>query len=422
MNYVETLEAIQSLAPRGWRLGLDRMEEFILRADLADAVRGAAKQSFIHVTGTNGKGSVTAYLQSMMVESGYRTGAFYSPFVFNPRERWQIGREMIEPEVLARIATQLWPIGESLSETDYGGVTEFEFKTALAFKFWQIKEVEWVALEVGLGGRLDATNVVTPKASVIVSIGLDHVNILGHTLNEIAFEKAGIVKRQVPLILGSVPPEARDTIEGVAADQEAPVWKFGRDIGLERSGTGWTIHTPARTYRDVRPGIPGHIQPHNAALAAAAMDASGSTRSEDAIVNGINGASIPGRFQRISARGREWILDGAHNAAAAEELRATLIEEGITTVILLTGMVAGHEPSEFYAPIKDLVKFAIFAPIQFHRALSPSEVSNQSGLPDFVCHTTLQEAIDEAVAREQSPILVTGSFYLLGEIAEHLCR
>ena len=416
-SYADTLEAIQSLAPRGWRMGLDRMEEFVHRAGLADSLGQESGPQYLHVTGTNGKGSVTAYLQSMLAESGYRTGAFYSPFVYDPRERWQLGREMISPDELAALATELWPIGESLSETDFGGVTEFEFKAALAFLFWKRNQCEWVALEVGLGGRLDATNVIIPRASVIVSIGLDHVNILGHSLAEIAYEKAGIIKPGRPLILGDVAPEARETILGVTHEAGSPVWQIGKEIQLVKAKDGWDVSTPANTYRGVQPGIPGHIQPHNAALAIAAMDGSGATRSSEAILSGAARANIPGRFQRILARDREWILDGAHNAPAALELRASLDACGIKGVTLLSGMVAGHEPADFYSPLADLVERAVFAPIQFHRALPAAQVARESGLPSPTHTDSIKAAIDLAADTGEGPILVTGRFYLLGEVA-----
>lgn len=392
------------------------MEELVRRADLIDAIGGSSGPQFIHITGTNGKGSVTAYVQSVLNASGYRTGAFYSPYVYDPRERWQFGRDMISKEQLAQLATELWPVGESLSETDFGGVTEFEFKAALGFLFWKRQLCEWVSLEVGLGGRLDATNVVTPAASVIVSIGLDHVNILGHSLAEIAFEKAGIIKPGKPLILGKVADEARDVILRVAAEAEAPVWEFGKEVILEGGQEEWTVQTPAGTYSGVIPGIAGHPQPHNAALAIAALEASGAAKNSNAVLDGIREASIPGRFQRIHARGRDWILDGAHNAPAAEELRASLDAAGISRVVLLTGMVSGHEPKQFYKPLADLVEEAIFAPIAFHRALPPQEVLRKSGLRDGRAFDDLAETLDVAASSGTAPILVTGSFYLLGEV------
>src|SRR5579859_4343554 len=136
MTYDQAIAYIASLAPRGWRLGLDRMREFLHRASLDDAVGGTNAPQFIHVTGTNGKGSVTAYLQSMLVEQGYRTGAFFSPYVYEPRERIQFGREMISEMDLSRLTEVLQVPAESLSDTEFGGATEFEFKAAVGFKYW----------------------------------------------------------------------------------------------------------------------------------------------------------------------------------------------------------------------------------------------------------------------------------------------
>ncbi|HEY0866603.1 MAG TPA: hypothetical protein VGE01_04465, partial [Fimbriimonas sp.] len=220
MTYPEALAYVSGLEPRGWRLGLDRMQAFIDRAGLSQNVgrppgtdpAGKPGARFIHVAGTNGKGSVTAFLQSMLVEHGYRTGAFFSPYVVDPRERVQFGRSLISESDFASVVAHLKPIAESFSETEFGGITEFEFKTAVGVEYWRRKRCEWVALEVGLGGRLDATNVVHPACSAIVSIGYDHTQILGDTLEKIAFEKAGIVKPETPLVVGDVPEPARRVI------------------------------------------------------------------------------------------------------------------------------------------------------------------------------------------------------------------
>ena len=152
-KYEQAMAYIAELAPRGWRLGLDRMEEFInLSGSLNQNI--TQKPKFIHIAGTNGKGSTTAMVQSCLVEQGYATGAFYSPYVVEPRERIQFGRDMISEEELSKIWEYLAPISEKLNDSEFGGVTEFEFKTAIGFEYWKRKPCDFVALEVGLGGRL----------------------------------------------------------------------------------------------------------------------------------------------------------------------------------------------------------------------------------------------------------------------------
>jgi dihydrofolate synthase/folylpolyglutamate synthase len=421
LTYEQAQAYIASLAPRGWRLGLDRMQAFADRIGLQDALGAPGGPQFIHVAGTNGKGSVTAYLQSILVEAGYRTGAFFSPFVFDPRERVQLGREMISRDDLAALTEELQPVAESFSDTAFGGITEFEFKTALGFLYWKRKQCEWVALEVGLGGRLDATNVVTPKASVIVSIGLDHTSILGNTLEEIAYEKAGVIKPGVPVVVGKMPGEAMHVIERVAEEQGSPVWAYGREVHWYPCNE---VHTPAGVHENLQPGIPGEMQAHNLALAVAAIDAVGLRPDKRALESGAQFAFAPGRFQTIEYRERRFLLDGAHNPDAADVLVAGLRDVlRDQQVVLITNMVAGHEPQSFYREIAALVRSAHVVPIDFHRALPVQDTAQAlKTMAPTQAHSSIAEGIDAAVKEtaDDDVILVTGSFYLVGEVGRAL--
>jgi dihydrofolate synthase/folylpolyglutamate synthase len=394
------------------------MHEFLRVAGLDHAVGGEGGAEFIHVTGTNGKGSVTAYIQSILVEQGYRTGAFFSPFVYDPRERIQFGRDYISEEDLALLTAELMPFGEGLAETEFGGATEFEFKAALGFRYWQMKQCEWVALEVGLGGRLDATNVVKPKACVIVSIGLDHVNILGETIEEIAAEKAGIIKPGVPVIVGELPPAAMAVIERVADFNGSPIKRFGKEITFSWEDDSYMVGSDCGLLDMLKPGLAGVMQPENMALAIAACGAAGAIRDVSAVATGVANARLPARFERRFVQGSEVILDGAHNSEAASVLRQNLEEfyPG-RKVVLLTTMVAGHEPRLFYGPLADLVEHAFIVPIEFHRALKPTEV--QAAMEELGIAATSCGSVREGVAAALASgglVLVTGSFYLIGEV------
>jgi dihydrofolate synthase/folylpolyglutamate synthase len=423
MTYEEAQDYIASLAPRGWRLGLDRMQAFVDKIGLQDALGAPTGPQFIHVAGTNGKGSVTTYLQSILIEAGYKTGSFFSPFVYDPRERVQFGKEYISKEDLAKLTEELIPIAESFSETEFGGITEFEFKAALGFLYWKRKQCEWVALEVGLGGRLDATNVVTPKASIIVSIGLDHTNILGHTLAEIAYEKAGVIKPGVPVIVGEMSADALEVIERVARDTNAPLWLSGRDVSVDASGD---VRTPIRKHEYVVPGIRGFMQDQNMSLAIAALDAVGMNLADGAFTRGSRLAYAPGRFEYVKHNGKKLVLDGAHNPDAARVLVHSLqsfLHDG-QKLILVSGMVAGHEPSVFYKEIGPLIKSAHVVPIDFHRALPASEVAAalRGLVPQVAVHDSVAQGIAaaEAEAGKDDLILVTGSFYLVGDVGRFL--
>lgn len=422
MSYDKALAYIASLAPRGWRLGLDRMQAFIDLIGLTSFVKGEGSAQFLHVTGTNGKGSVTAYLQSILHQSGLATGGFFSPYVYDIRERVQFNKHLISHRSLAWLTSSLMPLAESFNTSPLGAITEFEFKTALGFQYWKEKQCDWVAVEVGLGGRLDSTNVLVPAASVIVSIGLDHTNILGGTYTEIAHEKAGIIKPGRPVVVGQMVDEALAEIEKEAREQGSPCWVFGRDILLEPSaGRKFRVCTPARSHEGLKPGLYGRMQPHNMALAVAAIDAAGPSIGFEDLAAGLKHVSLPGRFEHRVFQGRDFILDGAHNAEAAHVLALSLQDKYPSRrVVLITGMVAGHEPSRFYEPLASSVSSVHVVPIQFHRALPPDEVvAGLSGLvPSVAVHNSLSEGLEAACA-DASPedlIVVAGSFYLLGEI------
>lgn len=422
MTYEEALAYIASLETRGWRLGLDRMEEFAKRLGLPGSLGEPGGPQFIHVAGTNGKGSVTAYLQSMLIETGYSTGSFFSPFVYDPRERIQIGRRFIPKKIFALLTEWIKPFGESLAETKFEGITEFEFKTAMGFQFWKEVEAEWVALEVGLGGRLDSTNIITPRCSVIVSIGKDHTHILGDSYAKIAEEKAGIIKPGIPVIVGEMPDEARDRILEIAAERGSEAWVFGKEVRLE----GETVITPKGVHEDLQPGITGSMQAHNMALAVAAMDASGATRTLGGLQRGAKDATIPGRMQRVRREGREWLLDGAHNRESAKVLADSMKAAGDADrkVVLITGMVMGHEAAPLYQELKDVVHTSIFTPIDFHRAVMPDHLERevQGTFRDSLVAKSVDEAINQALERTGASdlILVAGSFYLVGEVGRTL--
>ena len=413
MTYDEALAYIASLAPRGWRLGLDRMEEFARRAELLPS-----DQQFIHVAGTNGKGSTTAMIQSALVAQGFSTGSFFSPYVVEPRERVQVGREYISEEELAAITAYLKPIGESLSETEFGGVTEFEFKTAIGLECWKRHKCDWVALEVGLGGRLDATNIVTPACSAVVSIGLDHVSILGNTLEEIAFEKAGILKPGCPGVIGNMQPGPRSIIERQAAELQCRLWRVGYEVTYEATSAGVRVTTP-NSEIELEPSLFGDIQLHNAAVAFASLELAGAATDFEAIQRGFATAAIPGRYQRQIRNGSEWIFDGAHNPDSAKVLAAMLQQDLKQNLICVTGMLDGHDPEEFYPKIAPFVKEFWIVPVDNPRSMSPEALERtlvKLGLKTRAFDSTVAaiEAADHAEGTEG--YLVSGSFYAVGEI------
>ena len=395
------------------------MQEFVRRCELQNSLGAPSGPQFIHVAGTNGKGSTTAFLQSLFVEAGFRTGSFFSPFVVVPRERVQFNRDLISESELADLTTRLIPIAESLSDTPFGGITEFEFKTALGFEYWKDRQCEWVALEVGLGGRLDATNVVVPRASVVVSIGLDHVQILGNTEAQIAYEKAGVIKQGVPVIVGNLSPEALEVVETVAKEHDAPIWRWGHEVTWIEADSA--VKTPVSYHSGLYPSLIGEIQKHNLALAVAAIVASGANVTDQAVVLGAQSASIPGRFQVMQLEGKTIVFDGAHNVDSAKVLRDALIKRyGVRKIRLVTHMLSGHEPAEFYAVFQDLVTQTYVVPVDFFRATPVTELANvlRPIFKDVIEFDNSTDGFHAAVeaASEDEIVVVTGTFYLVGDL------
>jgi len=423
VTYEEAVAYVSGLAPRGWRLGLDRMREFARRAGLEGALGPHPK--FVHVAGTNGKGSVTAYVESILYEGGERVGSYYSPFVYDIRERIQIDRRLISREEFAALVDRLRPVAETFDGGEFGPISEFEFKTAMGLAHWGDRGCSWVALEVGLGGRLDATNIVDPAAAVVVSIGLDHVDILGGTLESIAYEKAGIAKPGRPLIVGDLPEPAREVVLRQADAVGSPVWRFGREILLGEDEGLWTVSVPGRTIERLTPGIEGAAQPHNLALAVAAVLAGGASPSDEAMRLGAATTQLPGRFERRQVAGRTVVLDGAHNAEAARVLARSLLRAFPgRRMPMVAGSVRGHDPVGVFRELAPCVERVFAAPMGFSRALPPQDVAeaaDRAGVCAEPCRTVgdaVRRAIDAAPPGE--PVLIAGSFYLLGEAARAL--
>lgn len=418
MTFQQAIAYLDSLAPRGWRMGLDRMEEFVRRADLESAIRGDRAPRFLHVTGTNGKGSVTAFMEAILTAQGVRVGGFYSPFVYDPCERITVRCQKIAPEVFARRIEALIPAGESLVDTDFGGVTEFEVKTAAGLLHWREEACDWVALEVGLGGRLDATNVVEGAVATIVSIGLDHTSILGESLEEIAFEKAGIVKHGRPVVIGDMPAAASGVIAAEASKKKAPLWRFGSDFRLEQTAESfWSVSLGAKKFERLEPGFRGARAPHNLAVAIAALIAGGCELEDDAVRQGAAQAALPGRMQSVFWNGVEVLLDGAHNYDAARVLAEGLaMRYSGRRVALVLGMTRGHDPRQFLTAL-DQVDTVHVAPIAFHRALAPGDIVAELKGRCVTVHPSVRSALEAAAleAGGSGLVVVTGSFYLVGE-------
>ena len=396
MKYDEAVAWLYASQLHGIKLGLENIQRLAGALDIRLAGPGAPH--FIHVAGTNGKGSVCAMIDSCCRAAGLRSGLFTSPHLITFRERIRLNGEMISEE---DVAAGLTKIRELAADWDHAP-TFFEITTALALAWFQQKGAEVVALETGLGGRLDATNVVTPQACALTPIDLDHQQWLGESLAEIAREKAGILKTGVPAISAPQPDEVRAVFDGIAAE---------RGVKLEY------ITAPLA---DAEIGIAGSHQHWNAALAVRAMALAGLPVPDDAIVRGLREVSWPGRFQQIDAR---FIIDGAHNPAAAERLAATWREfYGDKRAALILGILRDKDLRGICQALLPIAGRILAVPVANPRSATAQEICQAIGhiAPRVECIAVrdLPAAIRIAEAMERRT-LITGSLFLAGEALAH---
>ncbi len=389
MNFSEAVTWIYSTQVHGIRPGLETTWRLV-RALGVDP----AHMKYIHVAGTNGKGSVCAMLDSICRAAGLKTGLFTSPHLVTFRERIRVDGEMIGE---AEVAERLSAIRDRTAGWE-PTPTFFEITTALALAHFQEARVEIVVLETGMGGRLDSTNIVTPLVSVITPIDFDHERWLGATLAEIAGEKAGIIKAGIPVVSARQADEAATVIREVASDQRAPFSEVREPV------ENFTI------------GLAGSYQRLNAALAIHALDSSGLEMPPDAIRRGLASVAWPGRFQRISER---IVLDGAHNPAAARCLVRTWREVfGDAKATLMLGVLRDKDLRGICGTLLPIAARVIAVPVQNPRSSSARELCEiiREIAPEFQITeaSSLHPALDTAHSFGD-PILVAGSLFLAGE-------
>jgi dihydrofolate synthase/folylpolyglutamate synthase len=381
----------------------------------------------IHIAGTNGKGSVAAMSESILRHAGLVTGLYTSPHLVRVEERIRVNGQQISPRGFAALATRVQRVETILLEKEIldRPLTTFEFLTCCAFLHFAEKRIEIAVIEVGLGGKLDATNVILPQISVITGISLDHQNYLGHTLTKIAGEKAGIIKAHVPAISGCCDPIPRGILRRRAKAMQAPLLEACRDckirIGRERRGFClFDLRTPRRLYRNLRLALAGVHQTRNAALAVVAMEAlkSFSINVRD-IRQGLAHTHWPGRLDEYASR-RRTLLDGAHNPEGAKLLRAFLLKKKETEIHFVFGAVRDKDIQGIGAALFPLATSIHLTPLINTRSTDPEEVAlmHRRFHSRMRIHPDMRSAL-YAAWRECSPfglVVVTGSLYLVGEL------
>ncbi len=412
------------------RLGLSRMVDLLERLG-----RPQDDLRFVHVAGTNGKGSVCAYLASVLQAAGYKVGLFTSPFILCFEERIRVNGESIRAEELARAVQAVRPAAEAVEADTGDHPTEFELMAAVAFEHFRAVGCDIVVLEVGLGGRLDATNVIdASEASVICRIGLDHTDLLGDTVAAIAGEKAGIVKPGCPVASWPQEREAMAIIEAVAAERgcELVVPDFSQ-LAVEPLA-GAALRRFSWQGQEFETRLLGSYQPFNAALAletVRVLRGRGWDIPEEAEVAGIASARWPGRFEMVAASPLT-IVDGGHNPQGAEALAASLAdllgEEGRGSVDFALGVLADKDyPAMVRAVAPWARSFSVYAPTS-PRALSADELAacvrevlGEEGRADDVPVRVCAEAAEalraaRAAAGSQGVAVAFGTLYAIADL------
>ncbi len=422
MSYASELRWLYGLSARGIRLELDRM-----RGGLAHRGHPERGLAVVHVAGTNGKGSVSSFCERMLRAAGYRTGLFTSPHLHRFVERFKVnGRPLSEGEVTQRLADQ------RRDAENMPPLTFFEHSALLALEAFRDHRCDVVVLEVGLGGRLDATNVVDdPVVSVVTRIAFDHVNILGNTLGAIAGEKAGILKTGRPAVLGAREPEARRVLLEVARRRRTKPWLLGRDFDGEPVPRGARIRVGDDT-RELRLGLLGAHQAENAAISVAAMHrmrAEGWAIDEDAIATGLAKTTWPGRLElRRPPRSEHgprprFLFDCAHNpdgcAALAEHLR-TMPRSSEGRRVLLFGALADKEHEPMLASFDEIVDRRVYAVPKMPRA--PKSAKVFAAIREGTVARSVREGIAKAekLAGPDGLVVVGGSIFLVQEARAHV--
>jgi dihydrofolate synthase / folylpolyglutamate synthase len=385
----------------------------------------------IHIAGTNGKGSTAAFMESILRHAGFRTGLNTSPHLERINERIRINGEEISDELFAETFTRIHAVIEQLLAEGklHAHPTYFECVTALAFEAFARERVEFSVIEVGLGGRLDATNIITPVVSIITRIDFDHENFLGHSLREIAGEKAGIMKNGVPVVSAPQLAEAQEVLQVRAAESHCPLLEttnaFRIDQDSLRSACVHARVTEIATGSQfsVASQLPGRFQLQNGlnALAAARLLQKKQFRiSNEDIEGGIAEAQWPGRLEKLQSQ-PDLYLDGAHNPGAAREL-ARFLEENFRSrrVILIYGAMRDKAVDEVTGLLFPLAGEVIFTQPNNPRAVSANQLAQIAG-HHAVHHSVVSDvaaALDTALARTrpEDAIFITGSLYLVGQL------
>ncbi|MFB1080513.1 folylpolyglutamate synthase/dihydrofolate synthase family protein [Jeotgalibacillus sp. JSM ZJ347] len=411
-NFEEAVNWIHGRLRLGIKPGLERMKWMMERLG-----NPHLKINAVHIGGTNGKGSTLSFLRHILQEEGYTVGSFTSPYfeVFN--ERIAVNGKPAPEEDWTELVNMIKPLADELEDHELGGPTEFEVITAMMFYYFgEMKKVDFILIEVGLGGRFDSTNIVEPICTCITSIGLDHVSILGDTYEDIAFEKAGIIKNETPLVLNVKHEGAKEVILSQAEKMKAPVYEYGHQFTVrhqENSGVGEQF-----VYTDelqLKTSMSGYHQAENASLAVTIARLIKKNISKQAIQAGLVKTYWPGRFEIISEDPLV-IMDGAHNPEGIEMMMKTIQQKYSSRKIhFIFAAVSDKDLSQMISKLDQYADQITFTSFDFPRAAKAGQLYQISSHP----HKKAIEGADwisQLTPSENTVYMVTGSLYFLSGI------
>ncbi|MDH2879400.1 bifunctional folylpolyglutamate synthase/dihydrofolate synthase [Bacillus cytotoxicus] len=426
-TYEEAIGWIHSRLKFGIKPGLERMRWMLGELDNPER-----HIKCIHLAGTNGKGSTLTYMRYMLEAETYKVGTFTSPYIETFNERISVNGKPISDQEITDLVNIVKPVVEKLDETEFGKATEFEIITVMAmYYFGKVNICDLVLFETGLGGRFDSTNVVYPVLTIITNIGHDHMHILGNTLAEIAYEKAGIIKSGVPVITGVQDGEALQVIQKVANEKNASLYEIGKQFTVvhQRSneeGEHFDFSCPFASFKDIQISMKGDHQVRNAALALMAVLYLKTYMSflveEENIRIGLSETYWIGRFERLR-RNPDVIIDGAHNpegiASLVQTAKAHYSDKNVS--ILFTAL-GDKELSHMVGQLEAVADEMIFTTFDFNRAISAQELANYATKETKKVVENWKEAIDQKLLelQENDVFIITGSLYFISEARKYI--
>lgn len=421
-SYEEALNWIHSRLRFGIKPGLTRMEMMM------EKLNHPEKQlKTVHIGGTNGKGSTVTYLRNILQQAGLTVGTFTSPYIEQFNERISVNGKPISDEEILSLANKLFPIVEEMDKMEIGGPTEFEIITAMSFYYFAyMNKMDIVIYEVGLGGRFDSTNIISPLLSIITSIGLDHTAILGDTYAQIAFEKAGIIKKETPIIAAVKQTDAQNVIVKQANEMEAPIYLLDKDFTIDEyysrsTCESFVLKSPLFRWTDLQITMFGKHQVENASLAvigAQLLRDMFESINEDSIRKGLFQSKWPGRFEIIS-KSPFVVVDGAHNEEGVEALVDVLVKRyPEKNINIIFAALSDKKTDKMIAKLDQVATTITFVTFDYPRASPSTLLYEESNHLLKEQNDNWKEAILKQLERleEENMLLITGSLYFISEV------